>query len=164
MSEYDFPSPNGAPTLESLEMEFRTLMNATAEIVRMAMTTGPKCDACGHAPYADKDAALAGMKRLESLIEKIGKMRGIIRTNVMVQHSLVESTEWAQLRSTILRALQPHPLALADVRAAMGKAGENRPPAGWRPPEPEPRPAFLLGAGPPPKRKPGRPPKPRATR
>lgn len=156
-----FDSVPDRPTasLDSLEMEFRTLISMAARIVSDAMKGGGEaCMACGNTPFTDTDAALKGLSRIESILEKVGKMRGLIRAGAAVTTNIAETAEWAQLRSRLLRALEKHPLALADVRAAMGTAG---PQEGYRPPSHEPPPAprvLLLGPGvvpgapPPPKR------------
>jgi hypothetical protein len=156
-----FDSVPDRPTasLDSLEMEFRTLISMAARIVSDAMKGGGEaCMACGNTPFTDTDAALKGLSRIESILEKVGKMRGLIRAGAAVTTNIAETAEWAQLRSKLLRALEKHPLALADVRVAMGTAG---PQEGYRPPSHEPAPAprvLLLGPGvvpgapPPPKR------------
>lgn len=126
MSEYEeddaFAVPENipSPTLESLEMELRSMMAVAARIVRDSLAGGDACQTCGRPPQpADRVSALKGLQRLESLVLDIGKMRGIIRTNVTVTHNLADSPEWATVRTAIYRALERHPEALADVRRAL---------------------------------------------
>ena len=163
-----FDSVPDRPTasLDSLEMEFRSLIGVAARIVSDSVNGGPPCETCGM-PFQDTDAALKGLSRIESILEKVGKMRGLIRAGAAVTTNIAETAEWAQLRSKLLRSLEKHPLALADVRAAMGSAADSAPPPGWTPPgnggygggQPPPAPRVLLlgpgvvpGAPPPPKR------------
>ncbi len=168
MNEYEPIPDRPTASLDSLEMEFRTLISMAARIVSDAMRGGGEaCEACGNTPFTDTDAALKGLSRIESILEKVGKMRGLIRAGAAVTTNIAETAEWAQLRSKLLRALEKHPLALADVRVAMGTAGDSTPPPGWTPPgnggygggQPPPAPRVLLlgpgvmpGAAPPPKR------------
>ena len=74
-----FDSVPDRPTasLDSLEMEFRRLISMAARIVSDAMKGGGvACKACGNTPFTDTDAALKGLSRIESILEKVGKMRG----------------------------------------------------------------------------------------
>lgn len=156
-------------TMDSLEMEMRSLIGVAQKIVEdsMAGNGEPPCEACGNTPFTDTDAALKGLSRIESILEKVGKMRGLIRAGAAVTTNIAETAEWAQLRSKLLRILEKHPLALADVRAGLGSAADSAPPPGWTPPgnggygggQPPPAPRVLLlgpgvvpGAPPPPKR------------
>lgn len=75
----------------------------------------------------DYRAALAGIRELVRICELIAKLIGELDERPRV-NVLVASPEWTAVRTTILRALEPHPEARLAVARALRelRAGDDR--------------------------------------
>ncbi len=69
--------------------------------------------------------AVAAAKEARQNLETLAKVRGELDERPVV--NVLISSEWLQLRTLIIRAVQPHPEALADVLKALEEASNGRP-------------------------------------
>jgi hypothetical protein len=110
-----------AVVVERGEEHARTLVNRCERLLGDAETFLETAKASGNVTQG-----LASIRECRAMLELLGKATGELKDGPAVQVvNLVSSDEWREVRAVILRALEGHPVARAEVTSALLQLGSG---------------------------------------